>query len=180
MKYLIEILSDEVGAAFGRAGFDPSLGKVAMSNRPDLCEFQCNGAMAAAKALKKNPLEIAEAAAGELQGSKIFSSAQALKPGFLNLKLSESFVADYVNDMSRSEKYGLKKPEKAEQIIVDYGGPNVAKPLHIGHLRAAIIGESVKRLCLYMGHRAIGDIHMGDWGLQMGNKTVTLNLHKTV
>ncbi|MCR5502393.1 MAG: arginine--tRNA ligase [Lachnospiraceae bacterium] len=168
MKKLIDLITEEMKGAFEKAGYDPELGKVSVSNRPDLCEYQCNGAMAGAKLYHKAPVAIAGEVAGKLAESRVFSMAEAVNPGFLNLKLREDFLSEYLKEMAASEKYGLEAPEKPKTVIVDYGGPNVAKPLHVGHLRSAVIGEAVKRLCAYVGHRAIGDIHMGDWGLQMG------------
>ncbi len=168
MKYLIDILTEEVRGAFASAGLDRNYGKVSVSNRPDLCEFQCNGAMAAAKKEKKNPLEIAENIAGALKSNDKFSSVEAVKPGFLNLKVSEEFLLSCLKDMDGKEKCGADEDNAKRKIMIDYGGPNVAKPLHIGHLRSAIIGEAVKRMGRFMGHDVTGDIHMGDWGLQMG------------
>ena len=127
--------------------------------------------MAAAKAYKKKPIDIANAVVEQLTGehaSSVFSEVVAVMPGFINLKLSEGFLADYMNGMAADEKLGLGEPEKKETIIVDFGGANVAKPLHVGHLRSAVIGESVKRMGRFLGHNVIGDVHLGDWGLQMG------------
>lgn len=170
MKFFIDLISDEMKKAFTDAGYDESLGRVTVSNRPDLCEYQCNGAMAGAKKYGEKPIDIANKVAEVLKNSEIFSEVNAVMPGFLNLKLNNNFLVEYLDGMVRDAngKYGLDKPSKAKNIIVDYGGPNVAKPLHVGHLRSAVIGEAVKRICLYMGHNAIGDIHLGDWGLQMG------------
>ncbi|MBO5092904.1 MAG: arginine--tRNA ligase [Lachnospiraceae bacterium] len=168
MEKILDLISKEVKAAFAAAGYSEELGRVTISNRPDLCEYQCNGAMAGAKQYKKAPIIIANEVAEQLAGSKVFSQADAVAPGFLNLKLTESFLAEYVRGMRDCEKFGLEEPERKETIVIDYGGPNVAKPLHVGHLRSAIIGESVKRIARYMGHKVIGDIHLGDWGLQMG------------
>ncbi len=168
MQNLIDLLTKEVSAAFEKAGFDGELGKVGLSNRPDLCEFQCNGAMAGAKKLHKNPFDIAEAVARELAGSEYFSSVEAVRPGFLNMKINPSFLASHLGKMDADERLGLDTAENKRKIVIDYGGPNVAKPLHIGHLRSAIIGESVKRLARLMGHEVISDVHLGDWGLQMG------------
>lgn len=168
MKKFLDIISEEMKKAFEAAGYEPELGKVTLSNRPDLCEFQCNGAMAGAKQYHKAPIMIANDVAAKLEGSAVFSQVDAVAPGFLNLKVTESFLKEYLNKMREDEKFGLQMPEKAQKIIVDYGGANVAKPLHVGHLRPAIIGESIKRICRYAGHDVIGDIHMGDWGLQMG------------
>ncbi len=168
MKKILDAISAEMKQGFAAAGYDEELGKVTLSNRPDLCEYQCNGAMAGAKKYRKAPIMIANDVAAQLTDSKVFSEVTAVAPGFLNLKLSEEFLCDYLKEMASSEKFGLEEPEKKETIIVDYGGPNVAKPLHVGHLRPAIIGESVKRIARYAGHNVIGDIHLGDWGLQMG------------
>ena len=168
MKKLLELISDEMKQAFKAKGYDEELGKVTVSNRPDLCEYQCNGAMAGAKAYKCAPIKIATDVKEALEGSKVFKEVEAVMPGFLNLKLNEDFVVEYIKGMSENDKFGLESPSEKKNIIVDYGGPNVAKPLHVGHLRSAVIGEAVKRICNYMGHDAIGDIHLGDWGLQMG------------
>jgi len=168
MKKLTELMDDELKAAFEARGYDRKYAKVTVSNRPDLCEYQCNGAMAAARQYKKPPFVIAEDVAAGLSGSSIFSGAVAVKPGFLNLKVREDFLADYLCRMSDAPDYGNEKVQKPQTVIVDYGGPNVAKPLHVGHLRSAVIGESIKRMGRFAGHNMIGDVHMGDWGLQMG------------
>lgn len=168
MKKLMEQMADELSAAFEKAGYDPSYGKVTVSNRPDLCEFQCNGAMAGAKAYKKAPFMIADDVVANLGNSPVFSMAEVVKPGFINLKVKEEFLADYLEQMAVDEKLSVTPAETPKTIMIDYGGPNVAKPLHVGHLRSAIIGESIKRTGRYIGHKVIGDVHLGDWGLQMG------------
>lgn len=168
MRKILDLISEEMMTAFEAAGYDGQLGRVTLSNRPDLCEYQCNGAMAGAKRYHKAPFLIAQEVAEKLAQSEVLSEVSAVAPGFLNMKLKESFVRDYLRQMHTSGKQGLETPKQAEKIIIDYGGPNVAKPLHVGHLRSAIIGESIKRICRYAGHDIIGDIHMGDWGLQMG------------
>ena len=168
MKEILDLISDEVKQAFEKAGYPSEYGKVSISNRPDLCELQCNGAMALAKQFKKAPIMIANEVVAALEDSKVFSKVEAVMPGFLNMDLSPEYLASYLREMEGSDKYGLAAPEKVKKIVVDYGGPNVAKPLHVGHLRSAVIGESVKRIARYMGHDVTGDIHMGDWGLQMG------------
>lgn len=168
MKKLLELISEEVKQAFTACGYDEAYGRATLSNRPDLCEFQCNGALAAAKKYKKAPVMIAGDVAEKLKESSVFGKCEAVAPGFLNLDLSNEFLVDYVRSMRQEEKLGLSPCENPETIIIDYGGPNVAKPLHVGHLRSAIIGESVKRIARFMGHQVIGDIHLGDWGLQMG------------
>ncbi len=168
MKKLLELLSEEMGKAFEAAGYNAALGRVTRSNRPDLCEYQCNGAMAGAKQYGKPPIAIAAEVAERLQGSSVFCRAQAVAPGFLNLDLSAQYLAQVASEMRREPKFGLEPPEKTKKIIIDYGGANVAKPLHVGHIRSAVIGESIKRIDRYMGHEVIGDVHLGDWGLQMG------------
>ena len=167
MNTILEQLSCIVAKGFEDCGYDASYGKVGVSNRPDLCEYQCNGAMAGAKAYHKAPIAIAQEVCEKLSGEPAFSAVSAVAPGFLNINVSDDFLAKYLNDMAQSDKFGIE-PGTPVKIIVDYGGPNVAKPLHVGHLRAAIIGESVKRICRYLGNDVIGDVHLGDWGLQMG------------
>ena len=168
MKKILDLISEEMQKAFEEAGFNKELGRVTVSNRPDLCEYQCNGAMAGAKQYKKAPIMIANEVVEKLADSTVFESVEAVMPGFLNLKVKPSFLKSYLEGMRAEEKFGVEEPELKKTIIVDYGGPNVAKPLHVGHLRSAVIGESVKRICRFMGHNVIGDIHLGDWGLQMG------------
>ncbi len=168
MDKILDMISEEMQQAFEQAGYDRELGRVTLSNRPDLCEFQCNGAMAGAKKYKKAPIMIADEVAQKLDGTQVFSEVTAIAPGFLNLKIKPEFITAYLTKMRKEDKFGLDMPEKPEKIIVDYGGPNVAKPLHVGHLRSAIIGESIKRICRFSGHEVIGDIHLGDWGLPMG------------
>ena len=168
MKKLTDYMAEELSAAFEKAGYDSSYGKVGVSNRPDLCEYQCNGAMAGAKAYKKAPFMIADDVVGNLADSKVFFMKEMVKPGFINLKVSEEFLADYLKEMEKDEKLGADTAQEPKTIVIDYGGPNVAKPLHVGHLRSAIIGESIKRIGRFVGHKVIGDVHLGDWGLQMG------------
>lgn len=168
MKKFLDLLSEEMGKAFEMAGYDGALGRVTVSNRPDLCEYQCNGAMAGAKLYHKAPVMIAKDVAEKLEDSQVFREAEAVAPGFLNLKLSEEYLLKVVQDMAADSKFGLEKPEKTKTVMVDYGGANVAKPLHVGHLRSAVIGESIKRINRFVGHKVIGDAHLGDWGLQMG------------
>ena len=168
MKKILDQITAAVSGAFEAAGYEAEYGKVTLSNRPDLCEYQCNGAMAAAKKYHCAPIQIASKVVEKLQAEELFSEVNAVNPGFLNLKLSPEFVRDYLQSMQEDDRLGCEKTENPKTIIIDYGGPNVAKPLHVGHLRSAIIGESVKRLGRYAGHKVIGDIHLGDWGLQMG------------
>ncbi len=169
MKKILDLITDEVTKAFTECGYDAKYAKVTLSNRPDLCEYQCNGAMAAAKEYKKAPFMIADEVVEKLAANPIFAMAESVKPGFLNLKIDEAYLADYVAKMQEDEgRFGCEKTEAPKTIMIDYGGPNVAKPLHVGHLRSAIIGESVKRIGKFMGHNVIGDVHLGDCGLQMG------------
>ena len=167
MEKILDIISAKMEKAFVDAGYDASYGRVTVSNRPDLCQYQCNGALAAAKVFKCAPIQIANAVAEKLD-PKDFSMIEAVMPGFLNLNLSESFLRDYLEQMRNAPDFGVDKVGAGKTIVVDYGGANVAKPLHIGHLRPAIIGEALKRLCKFFGYNTIGDIHLGDWGLQMG------------
>ena len=168
LKTLLEMITSEMREAFQKAGYDEELAKVTLSNRPDLCEYQCNGAMAGAKKYKKAPFMIAEDVAAHLRESSSFETVEVVKPGFINLKLDPAFAADYLNRMAEEEKLGAEEEKAPKTILIDYGGPNVAKPLHVGHLRSAIIGESVKRIMRFKGNNVIGDIHLGDWGYQMG------------
>lgn len=167
MEKILDIITQKMRQAFADAGYDPDFGRVSVSNRPDLCEYQCNGALAAAKTYKCAPIQIAQAVVQKLDAAD-YSLVEAVMPGFINLKLSDRFLTDYLETMRTASDFGVAKIGDGKTIVVDYGGANVAKPLHIGHLRPAIIGESLKRLYQYLGYNAIGDVHLGDWGLQMG------------
>ncbi len=168
MEKLLDRITAAVSEAFVNCGYEAEYGKVTISNRPDLCEYQCNGAMAGAKKYHCAPIQIANKVAESLKEQELFSEVNAVNPGFLNLKLAPAYVQEYLQAMADDERLGCDRTENPKTIIIDYGGPNVAKPLHVGHLRSAIIGESVKRLGRFVGHNVIGDIHLGDWGLQMG------------
>ena len=168
MESILEVLTKKFEAVFEKASYDKSYATVGVSNRPDLCEFQCNGAMSLAKLYKKKPLDIALEVVEKLKEDKAFSKLEAVPPGFINMSLSNEFLSGYLQSMSKEEKFGINITDRKDKIIVDYGGANVAKPLHVGHLRPAIIGESIKRLGAYFGNEMIGDVHLGDWGLQMG------------
>ncbi len=168
MDKIIDIISQELKKAFERCGYDSEYGRVVVSNRPDLCQYQCNGSLAAAKAYKKAPIQIANAVLEALENKDYFSEIEAVMPGFINMNLSAAFVTDYLKSMSEDEKLGVRTEKEPKTIVIDYGGPNLAKPLHVGHLRSAVIGESVKRILRYTGNNVIGDAHLGDWGLQIG------------
>ena len=179
MKTLIDLITEQVTNAFTGQGYDAKYGKVTLSNRPDLCEYQCNGAMAAAKEYKCAPFMISDKIAEALKENELFESVESVKPGFINMKVSPAYLANYVSDMKADEgRFGCDKAKHPKTIIVDYGGANVAKPLHVGHLRSAVIGESIKRIGKFMGHNMIGDVHLGDWGLQMGLIIVELKERK--
>ena len=167
MEKILNIITKKMQNAFAEAGYDASFGRVTVSNRPDLCEYQCNGALAAAKQYKCAPIMIAKAVVEKLDAAD-YDLVEAVMPGFINLKMSGSFLQKYLEEMRTSEDFGVEKIGTGKTIVVDYGGANVAKPLHIGHLRPAIIGEALKRMHAFMGYHVIGDIHLGDWGLQMG------------
>ena len=177
MKKLIDQISEKVCEAFEIAGYDPALGRCAPSNRPDLCQYQCNGAMAGAKIYRTAPFAIAEKVAAVLAGEEMFSKAEAVRPGFLNLDLNPDFLARVMAELEQDpERCGSETDPQPQTIIIDYGGPNVAKPLHVGHLRSAIIGESLKRIARFKGHTVVGDVHLGDWGLQIGQIITELRL----
>lgn len=168
MKNIITLLQEEISAAFEKAGYEQKYAKVTLSNRPDLCQYQCNGALAAAKQYHKAPIQIANEVVEKLADSSTFKEIVAQMPGFINMTVSDAFLADFVNHMNEDELFGCDKADKPETIVIDYGGANVAKPLHVGHLRSAVIGESIKRTARYLGHKVVGDVHLGDWGLQIG------------
>ena len=168
MKKVLDQITAAVSEAFARAGFDPKLGKCTVSNRPDLCQYQCNGAMAGAKLYHKAPFMIAQQVVDVLASNEMFSKVEMVRPGFINLDLNPDFLGKLLNELEQDPDCGVEKAEHPLSIVVDYGGPNVAKPLHVGHLRPAIIGEAVKRIARFMGHNVIGDPHLGDWGLQIG------------
>ena len=167
MEKILDIITAKMQQAFSDAGYDAAFGRVTVSNRPDLCEYQCNGALSAAKTYKCAPIQIAKAVVEKLDAND-YSLVEAVMPGFINLKLSDAFLTSYLEAMRTAPDFGVEKVGAGKTIVVDYGGPNVAKPLHIGHLRSAIIGEALKRIHKFMGYNTIGDIHLGDWGLQMG------------
>ena len=168
MEKLIDLISERLSGAFAEAGYDPSYGRASVSGRPDLCEFQCNGAMPAAKVYHAAPFVIAENVVKCLDAEDLFQSVDVVKPGFINLRLSGDALSAYLNEMAEAERFGLKGEQTPKTIVIDYGGANVAKPLHVGHIRPAIIGEAIKRIDRYFGNNVIGDVHLGDWGLQMG------------
>ena len=167
MEKILDIITQKMQAAFVAAGYDAAFGRVTVSNRPDLCEYQCNGALGAAKQYKCAPIQIANEVVAKLDAAD-YDLVEAVMPGFINLKLSGTFLTAYLEQMRTAEDFGVQKVGAGKTIVVDYGGANVAKPLHIGHLRPAIIGEALKRLHGFMGYNTIGDVHLGDWGLQMG------------
>lgn len=168
MKKLVDFLEEEMKAAFEKAGYDGSFARVTVSNRPDLCEYQCNGAMAAAKTYHKAPIMIAGDVTSFLKDSEALEDVQAVNPGFINMKVKKEFLSAYAEEMKKSAQLGVEHSAEKKRIVIDFGGANVAKPLHVGHLRSAVIGESLKRILRFKGHDVIGDVHLGDWGYQMG------------
>lgn len=165
-------LSNLLSTAFEACGYDRSYGQVVVSGRPDLCQFQCNGAMGAAKAYKKAPFMIADEVVAHLATLEnfdaIFKEVLMIRPGFINITLNDVYLAKQIDSISNDPRIGVPLTDQPKTIVIDYGGPNVAKPLHVGHLRPAIIGEAIKRTFRFLGHKVIGDVHLGDWGLQMG------------
>lgn len=168
MKPLSAKLTALVAGAFEAVGLDPSYGEVVVSARPDLGQFQCNGALPAAKAARANPRQLADRVLRHLDLPQVFRDVSLAGPGFLNLTLTDSYLAAHVGEMGADGRLGCPTAPRALRIVIDYGGPNIAKPMHVGHLRSAIIGESLKRLGRFLGHDVVGDVHLGDWGLQMG------------
>ena len=177
MERILDIITTKMQQAFQAAGYDASFGRVTVSNRPDLCEYQCNGALSAAKQYKCAPIQIANAVVAQLDAAD-YDMVEAVMPGFINLKLSGKFLQQYLEEMRKADNFGAERIGSGKTVVVDYGGANVAKPLHIGHLRPAIIGEALKRLYKFFGYNTIGDIHLGDWGLQMGLIIAELQLRQ--
>ena len=175
MKSITKLLTEKVSAAFEKCGYDSKLGVVTASDRLDLCQFQCNGAFSGAKLYKKAPFMIADDVAAVLKEEGIFGKVEVVKPGFLNLTLTDEYMLELTKEIETDKFNGVPQAEKPQTIVIDYGGPNVAKPLHIGHLRSAIIGESLKRLARACGNTVYGDVHLGDWGLQIGLVIAELN-----
>jgi arginyl-tRNA synthetase len=168
MSDLAGVLGAAVAAAFEAQGLGREYGRVSVSDRPDLADFQCNGALAAAKAARRNPREIAAAVAQALAGDPLFEAVEVAGPGFVNLRLANAAIAARVNAIAADPRAGAETVQTPRRVIVDYGGPNVAKELHVGHLRSSIIGEALKRIYRFRGDEVIGDAHFGDWGFQMG------------
>lgn len=168
MESIREYLTTIVADAFEACGFDGTYGTVVASNRPDLGQFQCNGALPAARQYKTNPREISQQVVGKLSSQSAFRDISVAGPGFINLTVTDDFLAEKMSEVAADKRLGCRKAAGAERMIIDYGGANIAKPLHAGHLRPAIIGESLKRLARFLGHDVLGDVHLGDWGLPMG------------
>lgn len=175
MESVIKHLTNKVSDAFEKCGYERRLGQVSVSDRFDLCQFQCNGSFEGAKLYKKAPLMIAEQIAEILRQDSEFKAVDAVRPGFINITLTDEFLTKAANEVLADENLGIPTPGVGETMVIDYGGANVAKPLHIGHLRAAIIGESLKRIARTLGYNVVGDVHMGDWGLQIGLVIAELN-----
>ena len=168
LKTITEVLTGIVSDAFDKCGYDKRFGKVKFSNRPDLCQYQIDGAFSSAKVYKISPMAVADKVVGVLSKNKIFSSVTVASPGFINLSLSDKFLIDFVNDMFCDDNLGIPQIGLNQTVVIDYGGPNIAKPLHIGHLRSAIIGEAIKRIARATGYEVVSDIHLGDWGMPIG------------
>lgn len=169
MTDLRTVLGEAVGAAFAAEGVDPALARVTPSDRPDLADFQSNGALAAAKALKTNPRELAARVAERLKGDDRLASVEVAGPGFINLKVADATLAARAAEVAGDREHsGASTVAAPRKVVIDYAGPNVAKPMHVGHLRSSIIGESLKRLFRFRGDTVWGDAHFGDWGFQMG------------
>ena len=161
-------LNQKLNNIFNKLNLDPRFAAVKPSDRPDLSDFQCNGALAQAKILHKNPREIAQTIVNELQNDADIAAVSIDGPGFINLKLNNSFIGEVLDNMAKDERFGCGKMESPAKVVMDFGGPNVAKSLHVGHLRSAVIGEAIRRIELFVGNNVISDIHFGDWGTPMG------------
>ena len=161
-------LTEAVAAAFASVGLSADLGRVTPSDRPDLADFQCNGALAAAKTARRDPREIAVGVVGELAKDARLASAEIAGLGFINLRVSDETLSDRANEIADDPRLGAALVETSRRVLVDYAGPNVAKPMHVGHLRSSILGEAVKRIYRFRGDLVVGDAHFGDWGFQMG------------
>jgi len=168
MSSLLAELSGIVGDAFAAEGFPSELGQVQSSDRQDLAQFQCNGALPAAKQAKTNPREIAEKVAKQLRANSIFAKVEIAGPGFINLNLRDEALAERMQTLAADRELGALVTGRGKTAVLDFGGPNVAKPMHVGHLRSAIIGDSLQRLFRANGWTIVSDVHLGDWGLQMG------------
>lgn len=168
MEQITKKLTSLVSAAFADCGYPAELGAVTISDRPELCQFQCNGAFSAAKQFKKAPFMVADEVVAKLAAEPIFSKVETVKPGFINISLADSYILQLAREVYDDENIGIPQVNKGKTVVLDYGGPNVAKPLHIGHLRSAIIGETTKRMARATGMTVMGDVHLGDWGLQIG------------
>jgi arginyl-tRNA synthetase len=169
MTDLRTVLGEAVGAAFAAEGVDAGLAKVTTSDRPDLADFQSNGALAAARALKANPRELATRVAERLKGDARLASVEVAGPGFINLKLADAALSVRAGEVAGDMPHaGASLVESPRKVVIDFAGPNVAKPMHVGHLRSSIIGESLKRIFRFRGDTVWGDAHFGDWGFQMG------------
>lgn len=168
MSALSQKLTSIVGEVFQSQGIDAALGRVTVSDRSDLAQFQCNGAMSAAKLAKKNPRELAGVIVEELQKNPAFSKVEIAGPGFINLNVTDEFITEHLKEIAASDRFGVEDLGKGQTAVLDYGGPNVAKAMHVGHLRAAIIGQSVLDTMKFAGYKTLGDIHLGDWGTNLG------------
>lgn len=169
MTSLAKELSAAAGAAFEAMGLEARLGEVRRSDKPELADFQCNGAMAGAKAAGRNPREIAGEIAAALKAHSAVLSAEVAGPGFINIRVSDAALSARAEDVRTDAKAGAEKAAAPERIVLDFGGPNVAKPMHVGHLRSAVIGDTLQRIFRFAGDDVVSDTHLGDWGLQMGH-----------
>ena len=168
MSDLKGLLGEAVAAAFAAEGLSADHGRVTVSDRPDLADFQSNGALAAAKAAGRNPREIAAGVVERLKGDPRLAALDIAGPGFINMRLTSQTLTERARQIAADGRSGAPTVEAPRRVLIDYAGPNVAKPMHVGHLRSSIIGESLKRLFRFLGDEVLGDAHFGDWGFQMG------------
>ncbi len=179
MSSLTAALSRLAGEAFAAEGLDAAFGQVQVSDRPDLAQFQCNGALAAAKAAKANPRAIAEKIAARLKADPLFAKVEIAGPGFINLDVTDTALAARIGVMAKEPRLGAPQTGVGKTVVIDFGGPNVAKPMHVGHLRSSIIGDCLQRLYRANGWHVVSDVHLGDWGLQMGQLISEIEIEGT-
>ncbi len=165
---LLSVINEKVEAAFKTAGYEDVQTLVRAADRPDLADYQANGALALAKSLHRNPREVAEKVATELQKDNFFSEVSVAGPGFINMRIKDEELTKLAVQILAQDKAGYERKDPPKTVVLDYCGPNVGKVLHVGHLRSGNIGDAVRRIMTFAGDKTIGDAHLGDWGRPMG------------
>lgn len=169
MEISIEkVMNDKIATIFEKMGIDKKFAIIKNSDRPDLGDFQCNSALALTRELKRPPRDIAADIVEELKKDNDIEALSIDGPGFINIKLKNEFLAKTIDEISKSNRFGVYEIEKPKKVVLDFGGPNVAKAMHVGHLRSGVIGEAVQRIERFIGNDVVSDVHLGDWGTPMG------------